>query len=184
MAGIATPGQLRMSLLRWVLVCVPGILLLGMLSGVVANSGYDNPWFDALIKPAIMPPGWVFGAVWTVLYVLLGLALAIILNARAAQGKGTALALFGVQFLLNLGWSTVFFHQHRVMAAFWLVVGILVLAALTTAAFARIRPVAAVLMLPYLAWLAFASVLTWQVDALNPDVETLVPQRATTQIAL
>ena len=61
MNEIASPGQLRLAYLRWALVTVPVIVLLGFLSGQLANSGFGNRWFDALEKPALMPPGWAFG---------------------------------------------------------------------------------------------------------------------------
>src|SRR4051812_28155151 len=79
---IASRSQLRMSYLRYALFTVPAILLLGTLSGRASMSGYGNPWFDALAKPGFMPPGWAFGVAWTILYILLGLSLAMILNAR------------------------------------------------------------------------------------------------------
>ena len=69
MTGIASRSQLRLSFLRYALFTVPAVLLLGTISGRIANSGYGNPWFDALTKPAFMPPGWVFGAAWTLLYI-------------------------------------------------------------------------------------------------------------------
>ena len=77
MTGLASKSQLRMSLLRYALVTVPLVLLLGTVSGRIANSGYGNPWFDALTKPDFMPPGWVFGLVWTLLYIGLGIGTAI-----------------------------------------------------------------------------------------------------------
>ena len=65
MTGIALRSQLRLSFLRYALFTVPAVLLLGTLSGALANSGYGNNWFDNLVKPALMPPGWVFGVTWT-----------------------------------------------------------------------------------------------------------------------
>jgi benzodiazapine receptor len=86
-----------MSFLRYALVTVPLVLLLGTVSGRLAGSGYGNPWFDALVKPALMPPGWVFGVAWTLLYICLGLALAMILHARGARGRRLAIGLFLAQ---------------------------------------------------------------------------------------
>jgi tryptophan-rich sensory protein len=184
MSGLASKGQLRMSLARYALVTVPLVLLLGILSGRVAGSGYGNPWFDALAKPGIMPPGWVFGAAWTALYILLGFALAIILNARGARGRKPALTLFGAQLLLNFAWSPLFFALHKVEAALILIVAILALSIATTFLFAVIRKGAALLMLPYLAWLCFAAILTADINALNPGAETLVPGETSADIAL
>ena len=84
MAGIASKSQLRMSFLRYALFTVPGVLLLGTLAGALGGAGEDNAWFAALRKPAMMPPGWAFGAAWTLLYIMLGLSLAMLLHARDA----------------------------------------------------------------------------------------------------
>ena len=87
MTGLASRGQLRMSLLRYALVTIPFVLLLGTVSGRIGNAGEGNPWFAALAKPDFMPPGWLFGAAWTILYILLGLALAMLLHARGAHWR-------------------------------------------------------------------------------------------------
>jgi tryptophan-rich sensory protein len=171
MGELASKGQLRASFLRVAIITVPLVLLLGTLSGTLSNSGYQNPWFAGLEKPVIMPPGAAFGIVWPILYVMLGLAVAIIWFARGAQGRGLALGLFVIQLLVNYTWSPLFFGAHQVSAAFWLILLLIPLVIATVIAFARIRPVAAVLLLPYLAWLCFAAVLNWQIDRLNPDAE-------------
>lgn len=184
MGELASRDQLRMSFVRWALFTVPLLVFLGFLSGRVAGSSTDNRWFEALIHPAAMPPGWVFGVAWTALYILMGIALAMILNARGARGRRTAITLFALQFIANLCWSPLFFTAHQVVAAFGLILVILGLAIATTFAFGQIRTAAAWLMVPYLAWLCFASLLNWQVHALNPSAEKLVPSHASTQIEL
>jgi translocator protein len=181
---IASKGQLRASFARWAIVTVPLILLLGFGAGSLAPSGEDNPWFVALTKPALMPPGWAFPVAWTTLYIMLGLALAVILHARGAPGRGLALGLFIVQMALNLVWAPMFFGAHLVSAALLVIVAMLAAALATTFAFARIRKAAAWLMVPYLAWLCFATGLNWRIDQLNPDAESLVPSRTSTQIQL
>ena len=182
MTGIASRSQLRMSFLRWALVTVPATVLLGILSGRVSNSGDGNPWFDALVKPEAMPPTWVFPVAWTTLYVFLGLALAMILNARGARGRGVALALFFAQLLLNYSWSPVFFAMHQVTAAFIIILVMALLSAVTALLFYRIRKAAAWLLLPYIAWLCFAGYLTYRIDALNPGAENLVASGASADI--
>ena len=184
MTALASKGQLRMSLLRYALVTVPLVVLLGLVSGRLANSGYGNPWFDALAKPGFMPPGWVFGAAWTVLYILLGLALAVLLHARGARGRGRAIGLFLVQLALNYAWSPVFFAWHRIDWALMLVAAMIVLTLALIVLLWRIRRSAALLMLPYLAWLAFAAALTFGVAQLNPNAQVLAPQPVTTDITL
>ena len=124
----------------------------------------------------------MFGTAWALLYVMLGLALAMILNARGAKGRALALSLFFAQLLLNFTWSPLFFGAHQVTAALWLILGILALTIATSFAFARIRTAAAWMLVPYMVWLSFASILNYQIDARNPDAETLVPPAATTQI--
>lgn len=184
MGQIASKGQLRMSFVRWALFCVPLILFLGFLSGRISNSGYGNPWFDALAKPGWIPPGWVFGAVWGTLYILMGLAIAQVLNARGATGQRAAVALFVGQLLLNLAWSPVFFAFHKVTLALVLILAILGLAGATTFAFFSIRKPAAWMMAPYLVWLCFATALNYQVMKLNPDAESIRPASPRTQIIL
>jgi tryptophan-rich sensory protein len=173
-----------MSYLRFALFTVPLILLLGIVSGRVANSGYENPWFAALVKPDIMPPGWLFGVAWTILYILLGLSIAIVLNARGARGRGLAVGLFAAQMLLNFAWSPVFFGMHQVRTALFIIVAMLVLSIIVAVLFMRIRPVAAYLMIPYIAWLSFATILNYQIIQLNPDAETLVPGQSGADIIL
>lgn len=182
MNEIASPGQLRLAYLRWALLTVPAIVLLGFLSGRLANSGYGNRWFDALEKPALMPPGWLFGVAWTILYVLMGLALAIVLHARGAKGRGPAIALFLVQLVMNLAWSPLFFRAHQVGSALILILALIVVVAITIWLFDRVRRIAGLLLLPYLAWLCFASFLNYEIGRLNPDAETLVAPALRTQI--
>jgi tryptophan-rich sensory protein len=179
---IASKGQLRLSFLRWAMVAVPSIEFLGLLSGLMSGSGGANPWYVVLEKPDYVPASWVFGLVWPLLYLLIGLAFAVILNARRAQGRGVAIMLFVVSFACNLVWSPLFFGAHEVTLAAYLALVMLALAILTAVYFARIRKVAGLLMLPYIAWLAFAALLAHDVHRLNPDAENLVPPAAHTQI--
>lgn len=184
MGEIASRAQLRMSTLRWALVTVPLIVLIGMLMGRLSASGFGNPWFDALVKPAWFPPGWLFPVAWTALYVMLGVAIAMILDARGARGRPLAIGLFVIQLLLNFAWSPTFFAMHQVTLALWLIVAMLILATATAMAFARIRKVAAWLMAPYLAWLSFATVLNYEMDRLNPGAETLAAPQGSTRVLL
>lgn len=184
MGEIASRAQLRMSFVRWALLSVPLIVFLGFFAGQLSNSGYSNAWFIALERPGWFPPGWLFGFAWTILYAMMGVALAMILDARGARGRQRALALFAAQLALNLAWSPLFFGAHQVTAALWLIVAMLIAAALTTRAFLAIRPVAGWLMLPYLGWLVFALALNFEMNRLNPDAEDLRPPASETQFAI
>lgn len=168
---LASPAQLKASLMRWALVCVPLIVVLGFLSGRVAGSGPGNPWFDALVKPSAFPPPVTFGIVWTILYVMMGLSLAMVLAARGARGRGTAIVAFLVQLALNLAWSPLFFGLHQISAALVLIAVLVVAALLTAVLFARIRPLAGALLVPYLLWLVFATYLNFAFLQANPTLD-------------
>jgi len=180
--GIASKGQLRMSFLRWAIVTVPLIVLLGFLAGRSVPVGSESAWYVALVKPPLTPPGWLFPVAWTTLYVLIGLALAMILNARGARLRGVAVTLFVVQFALNLAWTPVFFGAHRIGLSVAIIAVMLVLSIAATCVFARIRTAAAWLMVPYMVWISFAGMLAYGIGALNPNAETLVPTARTSQM--
>ena len=168
MTGLASRQQLRAALLRWLLVLVPGCILLGFASSALAGGGPGDPWFQALARPAIYPPGIAFPIVWTVLYVLMGVAAALVAVAHGAWGRGPALGAFAAQLVVNLAWAPLFFGAHRIGLAFALQLVLDALVAVCIVFFARVRPLAAWLMAPYLVWCLFATVLCWQVLSLNP----------------
>jgi len=184
MAEIASKSQHRMSFLRYALFTVPAVLLLGSLSGALAGSGADNIWYQALDKSTLTPPGWVFGVVWPILYVLLGLSLAMVLHAKGAAKRGRALILFGIQLALNFAWSPIFFAYHEASLA------LSVIAAMAVGAFAlilvawRIRVLAGLLLYPYLGWLIFAAFLNYEIVKRNPDAGALEPGARTLDIEL
>lgn len=171
-----------MAFLRWAVVTVPFIMLLGFASARVAPVGSANAWYQALAKPALTPPDWAFPVAWGVLYVMMGLALAMIVHARGSRLRWPAIALFALQMIPNLLWTPLFFGAHRIGGALVTVGVMFVLATATTLVFARVRTAAAWLMLPYLAWIVFAGYLTFQIDRLNPDAATLVPSPVSSQI--
>jgi translocator protein len=164
---LASPAQLRASFLRWALFMVPLILLIGFAAGQLG--GPDTPWFAGLDKPAIYPPPVLFGIVWTILFVLIGLALALVASAWGAHGRGIALIAFAIHFLVTQSWTAVFFGMQDMISALMVLgfgIGSLLLA---LALVWRVRRVAALLLLPYLAWLCFAGVLNYQFIVANPD---------------
>jgi len=150
-------------------VTVPTVLLVGLASGWLSGSGYGNPWFDGLRKPGIMPPGWAFGVAWTILYILMGLALAMILAQPRSDRRRLALILFFVQLALNYLWSPIFFAGHDITLAKMVIFVMAALAAAAAGQFWRMRRLAGALLLPYLAWLIFAAMLNAGIEDLNPD---------------
>jgi len=164
-------GATRVPWWKYASVTVPAIIVLGSASGWLANSGYGNAWFDGLDKPFFMPPGWVFGIVWPILYAMLGVAVAIILAEPASPARSKALVLFVAQLALNYAWSPLFFAAHAVKLALMTIFVMAALAAMTAGQFWRIRRVAGALMLPYLAWLCFAAALNAAIETLNPGAD-------------
>ena len=169
MTELASPGQLRAAFLRWALVLVPGILFLGFFSGQVAGSGAGNPWFMELTKPSLYPPPQLFRIVWSILYVVIALALAMVVTAYGAAGRRSAIIAFAVQLALNLAWSPLFFGAHKLVPALVLLMVLDLAIIVTVLLFRQVRPLAAMLLLPYLAWCLFATLLNWQFIAANPD---------------
>jgi tryptophan-rich sensory protein len=167
MNTLASPAQLRASFLRWALFMVPLVLLIGFSAGQLG--GPDTAWFAGLEKPAIYPPPVTFGIVWTVLFVLIGLALATVASAWGALGRAAALIAFAIHFIGTQSWSFAFFGMQDMQAGL-IVLGYGVITLLIAMVLIlRVRRVAAALLLPYLGWLCFASVLNYQFIVANPD---------------
>lgn len=181
MTALASRGQLRASFVRWALFTVPACMLLGYLSGALSQSGAENPWFAALEKPAIFPPPMWFGIVWTVLYAMMGFALALVCAAWGARGRTAAIVLFAVQFAVNLAWSPTFFGAHQIAAGLAVIVLLDVLVVATIALFWRVRRLAGVLLLPYLAWILFATLLNYEFLRLNPQADGAPEQSGAVQ---
>lgn len=153
------------------LLTVPLIVACGSLSGYLSNSGFGNPWFDAVEKPSFMPPGWVFGAVWTTLYTLMGIALAMVITAPESGPRRRGLIFFFAQLALNFAWSPIFFGGGAIDWALLVILAMNVLVTCTIITFARTRRVAGLLLLPYLSWLCLATALNWEIGRLNPGAD-------------
>lgn len=182
MSQIASRAQLRLSFMRWALFIVPTIMFLGFISGQVSGSGDQNTWYQLLEKPSFQPPGYVFGIAWTILYCMIGFAFALVVSARGARLQILGITFFLIQFVLNLAWSPIFFGQHQVTTALYLIVVIWLFVAATIYIFSKIRPLAAWLLVPYLLWLSFATALNFEIDRLNPDAESVYAPAAKAQI--
>lgn len=152
-------------LIVWLLVCFAAAVVGGIAS---ANAG---DFYRQLDRPGWAPPGWVFGPVWTLLYTLQGIAAWMVWREPdAGDRRRVALAVFLVQLAVNALWSWLFFAWQQGGLAFAEVVLLLLLVAATVALFWRIRPLAGVLLLPYLAWVSFATVLTYSIWQRNPGL--------------
>ena len=167
MSLLASRSQLRASFFRWAMFTVPLIVLLGFFAGQLG--GPNTPWFQSLEKPAIFPPPMWFGVVWSILYVMIGIALALVCSAWGAKGRIAAIAVFAVHFLFNLSWTPVFFGMQNMQLGLYVLMAVVVTLLVVIALFWRVRRVAALLLLPYLAWVCFATALNYEFIQENPD---------------
>ena len=153
------------SLLVKILISTITTLTLGIASGFSTIQSIKD-WYQFLIKPSFNPPNWIFGPVWTILYVMMGISLAMIWHASHIQ-KNRAILLFTIQFIFNLAWSFLFFNCHLLGIAFIeiLLMGYFIVS--TIISFYKINKVAAYLLIPYLCWVCFATVLNGTIWFLN-----------------
>jgi tryptophan-rich sensory protein len=140
-------------------------LIMGTLSGFSTVNAITN-WYQFLIKPSFNPPNWIFGPVWTVLYLMMGISLGIIWNSTN-NGRKRAMQLFAGQFVLNLCWSYLFFNLHALGIAYLEILSMIVAIIFTIFAFYKINKTAAFLLVPYLCWVLFASFLNLSIWYLN-----------------
>ncbi len=155
-------GKDILALVLFVGICVA----IGGLGGAVTNTSVTT-WYSTLAKPSFNPPNWIFGPVWTTLYIMMGVAAWRVWRATDRDTARGPLAIFALQLAVNLGWSVAFFglRDPGLAVAVILVLDLLVLA--TALMFRRIDGLAAMLLVPYLAWISFATVLNVTIWRLN-----------------
>jgi translocator protein len=142
-------------------------LLIGFASSYFTITGVDS-WYTTIQKPSWNPPNWIFGPVWTTLYVLMGISLFLIWKAGTSkETKRSALILFALQIIANFFWSFIFFDQHQMGLAFAEIIVLCLLILLTIFSFAKINKVAAWLLVPYISWVSFAAILNFTIWRLN-----------------
>ena len=136
----------------------------GLLSGWLIRNNVDL--YETLRLPPLAPPGWLFGVVWPILYILMGIGAAMIAQADRFKGEN-ALTVYGTQLFFNFFWSIIFFNLQAFLFSFiWLVI-LFVLVAYMIYEFYKIKPFAAYLQIPYLVWLLFAGYLNLSIYLLN-----------------
>ena len=152
----------------WHLLIAVGLVAAASLTGNAATLPNIPTWYAGLVKPGFNPPNWIFGPVWTLLYILMAWSFFRVLRiAPHTQGRGSAIAAFVAQMILNAAWSIAFFGAHSplgglvVIGALWLAI----LASIVT--FSRLDRPAAWLLAPYIAWVSFAAVLNVAIVRLN-----------------
>lgn len=143
------------------------ICQLAGLVGAVFTTPAIPSWYANLNKPPFNPPNWVFGPVWTTLYLLMGISLFLVIGKETKVDKKQAYFCFAAQLVLNTFWSVVFFGWQQPLAAFLVILVLLTLIILTTIQFYKIAKPAAYLFIPYILWVSFATILNLSIVALN-----------------
>jgi benzodiazapine receptor len=153
---------------KWltILLCIGLPLAVGGIAGYVTAQNVQS-WYPGLKKPSFNPPNAVFGPVWTVLYVLMGISFYLILRKPPSAKRRQAIIWFCVQLFLNFCWSILFFHFHLIGVALIEIVLLWLSIILMISRFYRVSALAANLQWPYLAWVSFASILNGAVWYLN-----------------
>ena len=150
-----------------IILSVVACLLLGGISGIATTSSITG-WYTTITKPSFNPPNWIFGPAWTLLYILMGIAFAMIWNAGTEKKEvKKAMKLFGLQLILNLIWSFLFFTMQNPAIAFIDIVILLIAINSTIRHFSAINKTAAYLLIPYLLWVSFATLLNGNIWYLN-----------------
>jgi len=133
-------------------------LVIGFISGFFTASGV-NEWYTTLNRPSFNPPNWLFGPVWTTLYILMGISLYLVWKQPASDTRNSAIWIFALQLTLNFFWSIIFFYWHQIGIALIEIIVLWGLILLMIYRFYHINPTAAWLNIPYLLWVSFATVL-------------------------
>lgn len=136
------------------------------IGGIFTGQSVDS-WYQDLQKPAWNPPDWVFGPVWTFLYISMAIAAWLVWRQNGVAGAVMPLSIFLVQLVLNAAWSGLFFGLRDPALAFSEIMFLWATILLTILTFSKIRALAAVIMLPYFAWVSFAAILNFEICRLN-----------------
>lgn len=150
-----------------IIIAISVCLLIGFLSGFATQSSV-NDWYTTLNKPSFNPPNWIFAPVWTLLYVLMGIAAGIVWSKGFYhKWVKTALYHFGFQLVFNALWSIVFFGFMKPDWALIVILVLIILIVLTIKWFRVVSKTAAFLLIPYLLWVCFATLLNYKICELN-----------------
>lgn len=144
-----------------------GLILLcngvGFASAMVGNMGL----YQELVQPSWAPPAWLFGPVWTSLYILMGVATWLVLRAPATPTRRAALIIFAFQLALNAAWTPVFFGLEAIGAGLVVIIAVDLAVVAMAIAYARIRPLAGMMIIPLVVWVGFATALNAAIWSLN-----------------
>lgn len=148
------------------IICLLIPIVVGGLSGFATSNNIES-WHQYLVKPWFNPPNYLFGPVWTSLYLLMGISFFIIVNKTKNEQRNKAIIAFFIQLTLNFMWSFIFFHFHQIGLAFIEIVLLWCSIIWMIIQFYKVDKIAAYLNIPYLLWVSFASVLNFAIWNLN-----------------
>lgn len=131
---------------------------LGAIAGIFTTEAIPG-WYETLNKPSFNPPNWLFGPVWTILYLLMGISLFLIWNKPASKERNLAILIFLIQLALNFFWSFMFFYLNRIGLALLEIILLWISILIMLGVFYKTKPMAAYLNVPYLMWVTFATIL-------------------------
>ena len=157
--AIPTPNKFFIFLFSLTLPFLAGAI------GSISTSSALKDWYPTLEKSPLNPPNWIFGPVWTTLYLLMGIALFLVISQKHLDKK--AITIFITQLILNTLWSIVFFGMENPLLAVVVIIALIVTVIVNIKMFLRIHPLAGYLLIPYLLWISFASYLNLMIAILN-----------------
>jgi tryptophan-rich sensory protein len=141
-------------------------LVIGAIAGIYTSTGTSG-WLDTINSPSFRPPDWLFGPVWTLLYLLMGFSLFLIWKQKVSKQRNLAITIFFVQLALNFFWSFIFFYFFMIGIAFIEIILLWISIVTMIALFYKIKPMAAYVNIPYLLWVTFATILNGAYFFLN-----------------
>lgn len=139
----------------------------GALAGFITAGETSGAWYINLAKPSYQPPSWLFSPVWTTLYILMGISFYYVWKKPLSRERNIALTVFLAQLLLNFLWSIFFFSLHSPFLALIDIVMMWIAILLTIFSFSKLSKTAAWLLVPYIMWVSFATILTWDIWRMN-----------------
>jgi benzodiazapine receptor len=142
-------------------------LIFGVLGGLITVKSVKT-WYPGIAKPSFNPPNWLFGPVWSTLFIIIGIASYLVWKKRKQIVRlPRTIAVYFIQLILNLLWSFLFFYSHLIGAALIEIIALLVAIAINGMVFYKIDKTAGLLFIPYFLWVSFATILTYNIFILN-----------------
>jgi tryptophan-rich sensory protein len=165
-SGAGTAKKRSMNNYVKIVLCMLPPLVVGSIAGISTASNIED-WYSYLNKPIFNPPNYLFGPVWTMLYLVMGISFFLITSAPASRERHRAILIYWLQLILNFSWSFIFFEFHCLGLAFIEIICLWVSILWMIVCFKKVNKRAAYLQLPYLAWVLFASILNGSILWLN-----------------